>query len=105
MNRREAYQKKMEAQLLEWKADIDKLKARAEGQGIDMQREFQEQIRELRTMQEAATTKLNKLKDTGDDAWEDLKEGIDTAWQSIGLKLRTAGSKFRETTESEPVGN
>ena len=105
MNRKEAYQKKMEAQLREWKADIDKLKAKADKQGVDIQRDVKDQIQELRSLQDAAATKLNKLKETGDDAWEDLKEGVDQAWQSLGLKLRTARSKFHGSAETEPISS
>ncbi|MGA7306893.1 MAG: hypothetical protein WBW88_18615 [Rhodothermales bacterium] len=103
MTNKEAYQKKMEAQLNEWKADIDKLKAKADMQSVDMRREFQEQIRDLRSMQETAGRKLATLKEAGDDAWEDLKDGIDSAWASFGKKLNSAKSRLRNSVSSEAV--
>jgi hypothetical protein len=103
MTRKEAYQKKMEAQLDEWKADIDKLTAKANQEGVDLRLELSNQLREIRSLQEKAGHKLDRLKETGDDAWEDLREGIDSAWASLGTKIRNARSRIVAMKESEPV--
>jgi Flp pilus assembly pilin Flp len=46
-------------------------------------------------MQETAGNKLTELKDAGDDAWEDLKAGIDSTWDSLGNALKSAASRFK----------
>jgi predicted RNase H-like nuclease (RuvC/YqgF family) len=95
MRMKEAYEQKLEAQLDEWSAEIDKLKAKADSADADAQLEYYKKIEELRSMQEAATNKLTELKEAGDDAWEDLKAGIDSAWDSLGNALKTAASRFK----------
>jgi len=95
MSRKEAYEQKLQAQLDEWSAKIDKLKAKADSAEADAQLEYHKQIEELRSMQEAAANKLTELKDTGDDAWEDLKAGIDNAWDSLGDAWKSAASRFK----------
>lgn len=95
MSMKEAYEKKLQAKLDEWSADIDKLKARADSAEADAQLEYYKQIEELRSMRDDAKKKLEELQQAGDDAWEDLKAGIDSAWDSLGSSIKSAMSRFR----------
>lgn len=95
MSMRDAYEQKLHAQLDEWSSEIDKLKAKADNAKADARLEYRKQIEELRSMREAATNKLAELKDAGDDAWEDLKAGIEVAWGSLGNALKSAASRFK----------
>ena len=94
MSEKQAYEKKVRAQYDEWSAEIDKLKAKANNVEADMQLEYEEKIKELRTLQAAAEEKLEELKNSSDDAWEDVKAGLDAAWDSLGNALRSARSRF-----------
>ena len=94
MSMKEAYEKKLQAQLDEWNTEIDKLKAKADKTEADAQLEYHKQIEELRSMQEAAKSKLAELKEASDDSWEDLKADIDNAWDSLGNALKSATSRF-----------
>lgn len=87
MSMKEAYQKKLQAQSDEWSAEIDELEAKADKAEADAQLEYYKQIKELRSMQEAANSKLAELKEASDNAWEDLKAGMDSAWNSLGNAL------------------
>jgi archaellum component FlaC len=95
MSMKEKYEQKLQAQLDEWDAEINKLKAKADKAEADAQLEYYKQIEELRSMQETANEKLNELKEAGDDAWEDLKAGIESAWDSLGNALKSASSRFQ----------
>lgn len=95
MGMKEAYEKKLQAQLDEWSTEIKKLKAKADKTEADAQLEYYKQIEELRSMQEAANSKLAELKKAGDDSWEDLKAGIDSAWDSLSNALKSAASRFK----------
>lgn len=95
MSMKEAYQKKLQAQLDEWNAEIDKLKAKADKAEADAQLEYYKKIEELRYMQDSANRKLEKLREASDDAWEDLKAGIDSACNSLGNALKSAVSRFK----------
>ena len=94
MSRKDAYEKKLEAQLKEWKTDIDKMKAKADKADAEAKLEYYKQIEDLRTKQEAAQKKLTELKAAGESAWEDLKAGIDLAWKSLGESIKSARSRF-----------
>ena len=53
MSMKEASQRELQAQMDEWNADIDKLKAKADKAGADAQLEYYKQIEKLRSMQQA----------------------------------------------------
>ncbi len=92
---KDAYEKKIEAQLNEWKTDIDKMKAKADKADAQAQLEYYKQIENLRTKQEDAKKKLAELKAAGEDAWEDLKAGLDLASASLGEAVKSARSRFK----------
>jgi len=94
MSMKKAYEQKLQAQLDEWSAEIEKLKAKVDNAEADTQLNYYKQIEEIRSMQESAANKLVELKDAGDDAWEDLKAGIDSAWDSLGNAVKSAASRF-----------
>jgi hypothetical protein len=94
MSMKEAYVKKQQAQLNEWGAQIKKLKAKADMAEADAQFEYYKQIEELRSMQDAVTHKLTEIKCAGDEAWKDLKVGMESAGGSFGHALKIAASRF-----------
>lgn len=95
MSMKEAYEKKLQAQLDEWSLEIDKLKTKADKADAEAQLEYYKQIEYLRSMQEKSNQKLLELKDASDDAWEDLKAGIDSASDSLSQALKSAISRFK----------
>jgi len=48
----------------------------------------------LQERERIAKEKLGELKAAGDDAWEDLKAGIASAWDSVGDALKSAKKRF-----------
>ncbi|MFO8239768.1 MAG: hypothetical protein R6T90_02090 [Dissulfuribacterales bacterium] len=95
MDMREAYQRKIEAQLEEWKAEINRMKAKADKADADVQVEYYKQIEDLQSKQKAAQEKLKGLKEAGEGAWEDLKSGVELAWESLGEAVKSANSRFK----------
>jgi uncharacterized coiled-coil DUF342 family protein len=91
MSLKQAYEHKMQTQLDEWSAEIDKLKAKADSAEADQRIEYYKKIDELHSMHESTTNKLNELKNAGDDAWADLKAGID----SLNDSMKSAIARFK----------
>ncbi|MCF7922108.1 MAG: coiled coil domain-containing protein [Candidatus Marinimicrobia bacterium] len=95
MNKKELYQQKHQAQLDGWKADVDKLKAKASRSSVDAQLELNKQIKTLKDKMQEGKTKLAKIADASEDAWESVKADVDTAWASIKSALSDASAKFK----------
>lgn len=95
MSMKKEYEKKLQAQLDEWSAQIDKLKAKAEGAQADKKIEYYEEIDKLKSMKENTNKKFIEIKNASDDAWEDLKIGMDSAWNSLSDAFDSASSRFK----------
>jgi uncharacterized coiled-coil DUF342 family protein len=91
---KEAYQKKLQAQLDQWKAEIDKLQAKSREASADMQIKYQEQIKELRERRDEMETQYDKIQAASIDAWKDFKAGADQAWDNMADAMKSAWSRF-----------
>ena len=100
-NKRKAYEEKLDAQLKEWSAQIALLKAKADNAKADAKIEYYKTIDVLKHKQDEARTKLQELKTTGDEAWENLKPGTAKAWDEVKIAFRRAAAKFK-MVQKEP---
>ena len=85
---KKAYQEKLEAQLKEWQADIDKLKAQAKGKSADAKIAYQEKAKQMEQKMAYSREKLNVLKETADDKWEDVKKELEKETNEIKAQLK-----------------
>ncbi|MFA5699696.1 MAG: hypothetical protein WC913_00265 [Desulfuromonas sp.] len=95
MTERQLYIKKMRAKLDEWKADISKLQAKADGASAEMQLKFKQEIKHLKQQREETAEKLEALQKAGDSAWDDLKAGLEKSWRSLDKAVTSAWSRFK----------
>ncbi len=95
MKDRTEYIEKMSARLKEWDAEIQKLEAKAESARADLRDEYLEKVRDLRSKKEEAKGKLNKIRESGDDAWKELRDGLETSWKVLGDSVKSAMEKFK----------
>lgn len=93
MSDKELYKKKMQSQLDEWKAEIDKLRARASGSSADAQLALNKRIKDLDAKVDTAEAKLAELGEAGEAAWESVKERVESAWGSLKAALSDAGDR------------
>jgi predicted nucleic acid-binding Zn-ribbon protein len=95
MNSRDEYVRKMQAKLEEWNAEIDTLTAKAGKVTADARNEYSEQIESLKVKQAAARQKIEELQHAGENAWGDLKSGMELAWNAMGEAIDSARSRFK----------
>jgi chromosome segregation ATPase len=94
--KRKAYAEKVEAQLKEWGTNIDILKAKAEKAKAEAKIKYYERIQDLRAKQESLDQKLQELKESGEEAWEEVKTGVDQAIKDLKEAFKRAKSKWKE---------
>lgn len=96
MNERELYQQKKQAQLDEWTAEVDRLRAEASGASADAQLELDREIEALEGKIEEGKTKLAEIAEASDDTWESIKDGVESAWDSMKFAFSDAAAKFKK---------
>ena len=95
MNKKEAYEQKIQAQVDEWNAEILKLKAQAAKARADVQINYNNQIEELRQRKETVNEKLTQLKEASEESWEDLKVGIEEGLDLLKTTVNSIISRYK----------
>jgi predicted nucleic acid-binding Zn-ribbon protein len=80
LENRKVYESKLEAQLAQWKADIDVLKAKARRAEVGAKVRYDQTIEALQGKHKEASQQLRSLKTASDEAWEGLKASTEKVW-------------------------
>ena len=94
MSQKEALIQKLEAKMDAWKADADKLAAKAREADADARLEIESHMDKLKMMRQAAEDRLTKLRHAGNGAWHDLREGAEKAFDDMNDAMRNALAQF-----------
>jgi len=95
MNKRTEYAEKLSAQMVEWEAQIDRLKIRATSSTSAARHEFASEIAALQLKRDEAALKLQGISAAGDVEWEDLKAGTEQIWGDFTRMLGNAIKKIK----------
>lgn len=92
---REEFVAKMKQQLDEFNRSLDNLEKRGAEYNREARTRFEERMNDLRRKRDEMTRRLEDINKAGDKAWEDLKVGATTAWNSLQDGMKQALSKFK----------
>ena len=93
--KRDQYVEALKTKLDEWNREIDALSTKADEVKADLGEKYREEVAELRRKWAAADEKLDELRRSGGDAWEDMKDGAEEVWDTLGRSVRSMISRFR----------
>ncbi len=92
---RQQYQEKIEAKLRELDQEIDALKAKTAKQSKVARKQLNQQMSELDQKREVAHQEFEKLRNSSQGAWQDMKAGIDAAMDDLETAYERAASHFK----------
>jgi len=78
----------------QWNADLDRLEAKADQFGEERRRQLDATLDTLRQRRDAAHRKLEGMKQAGDDAFDDLRQGAIQALDTMQESLDQARQRF-----------
>jgi len=94
MTTREAYTLKVEAELDLAQAKLINWKAKVKNASADLSIEYNKYALDLEQKVAALRVKLTEVKDAGEDAWESLKQGIDSALTGVKTTISSIADKI-----------
>ncbi len=95
MSRKEEFVRTMHERLDRWNAEIDALMEKADSVEANARAGYEKQIEVLRGRRDEARSKLKELESAGEGAWEDLKAGVELAWDAVSEALHSAAGRFK----------
>lgn len=90
---KKTYLARMESRLQEWTGRLDAMKAVLDESELQDRREFHRQIEASQRQHEVARRHLDELKQSGEEALQALKSGVEAAWE----ELAASGDYPKET--------
>ena len=94
-DKKEAYKQKFEAQLHEWQAEIDKLKAKAEIAEAEARLEYLKQIDKVKALQDEGWENFEKLRNASERAWDEMKAEAELNWVKMNNAIKAAYDKLK----------
>ncbi|WP_020405432.1 hypothetical protein [Hahella ganghwensis] len=94
MSARKKYIEEMKTKLDQWDKDIDELEKRARTASSELKAEYQNQVKTLKDKRDEAAKKFEELQSATDGAWEDVKDGMEQAWNSVSHAFGSAKTKI-----------
>lgn len=83
MASREDYIEKAKNQLDALNNKLDALEVKADKASGEAKREIRRELDELQASRKRVEEKLHELRSAGDAAWDDIKIGLEMAWESL----------------------
>ena len=79
----EAHVGKMEAELKEWGARLDKLLAKVDAAGTAAKIDYRKRLDDLKEKYVVAEARFAELKAAGSAKWDTFKGGVESAWNDL----------------------
>ncbi len=91
---RQAYKRKVEAQIEKINARIDEFKAKADQAEADAKIKYNTLLEDLIAKRDATQSKLEELQNASESAWGELQKGAENAWQELDSAFQKAAQQF-----------
>ena len=89
---RKHYESKLDAQMAQWKADIDVMRAKAKRMHVDALVEHDKGLDALQVKHDEVGIHLTQLKASTDEAWGGVKEGTEKVWTDLKALFHSVGT-------------
>lgn len=96
MESREFYKEKIESQLAKWKTSIERMKTRIERAEVDAKAKLYEQLDGLQGKRAKAEKLLADISATSQQAWDEIKSGVEHGWRDLSRTAKKTMDKVRE---------
>jgi iron-sulfur cluster repair protein YtfE (RIC family) len=80
---RKAYETTLDAQLAQWSADLNVLKAKATRAEVNAKVQYDKVIDAMQHKHDEAGKNLRALKNATDEAWESMKTSTEKVWVEV----------------------
>ena len=89
-----AYEQKYQAQLDQMQARIDQLSAKVKHADAEAKLQLESSLTKIKARKEILENRLNGLRAAGDNAWQELKQGVADAADDVSRAFANARSHF-----------
>ena len=96
MSTKEAYKKRIDAELAQVQTRFDEFKAQGTGLPADTRLKHAKHVENLEQKFHATKEKLRELGEADEHVWEQLKDGVEGMWTTLQSTLEDTVTTFKE---------
>ena len=85
---------KLQGQLDQWKAEIDKIEAKAVSASADAKLSYMREVENLKAKYAEAEAQLDDIRSAQEQASSDIMDGMTAAWSNLGDAVQKAFKRF-----------
>ena len=100
MSKRESYVEQKSSELKQWKIELDGLKQRAKETSGGLKIKLDNQMKELQRLRREGGSRLKRVVDASEDAWEGLRDDVEHTWKAFRHSVNYFSSHFKDRDES-----
>ena len=101
IEQKDQLQKNLSGKMTEFDKQLSDLKAKSARAGEKAKSEWTGTLADLQKKKEAAADKLEQLKHSSTDRWQDFKAGVDAAFADLENSLKDAFAHSKDNDQSE----
>jgi predicted nuclease with TOPRIM domain len=98
---KEKIRRAIKEQVDEWASELNELRKKAGTAGSEAVKNLPEKIKILEIKIEEGTARLKELAETNEESWDALKDGFESAWESLSGGVKEAAAKFKWEKDKE----
>ncbi|MDZ7762427.1 MAG: hypothetical protein U5L00_19535 [Desulfovermiculus sp.] len=95
MRTREEYIQDLKERLDELNNKIDELQLQGKLAEMESKQEYEQHVQKFTAKRDEILDRLQKMRNSSDEAWEDLRKGVDQAWSHLKEAFDQARSHFK----------
>ena len=92
--KRDAYIEEVKLKIDKWNVEINKYQAKASKAKASAKAQLTQELNEIKSKRKVLEEQIADMQRVGEAAWEDVKVGVDLAWESLGEAIQKAKSRF-----------
>lgn len=96
MSSRQEVVDKLKSKLDEWNTKIDALEVQAKLAEMENRGKYESEIARLKQKRDELREPLEKIPESGEKAFEELRSGAEQAWEVLSDAYKKAKSQFRD---------
>ena len=100
MSKKESYVEQKSSELKQWKIELEELKERARETTGGLKAKLDNQMKELQRLREEGGSRLKRVVDAGEDAWEGFREDVEHTWKAFRHSVNYFNSHFKDRDSS-----
>jgi len=94
MSRRDDFVENLKRKLDGWNSELDKLEAKTDAIDAQSREHYRSTVQEVKEQIQQLEKKYLVLKNSTEDAWQDLKSGFELAWKEFETGAKSALKKI-----------